>query len=518
MPTSLISASLAAVVASAAVLALLRQKKQQTTYPPGPPPKPIIGNALDVPFEKPWLKYLAWSKQYNSDIIHLSVMNTHIIVLHKMKDVIALMEKRSAIYSGRPSLPIFKLLDAENLTAMMDYGNDWRKHRKLYKEGLRKDLMPLYMHIQTEKVYLLLQLLLNDSEDFMEHCKWLSTANIMSIIYNYDVIPGQEAERFVSVAEESVKNFVKLFQPTSTFINLLPFLMHIPPWVPGASTQRLAAQVRRDFGAYKNEPFEYVERNLASGKSKECMLVDLLQHRTKINGAYEDESILKNMIATAYVAGVETVQTVLLIFFFSMACNPAAQKKAQEEIDRIIGTERLPAFEDRASLPYVEAIFRETLRWRVITPLAPPHTSVDDDMYNGFYFPKGSIVTANVWAITRDESVYPDPESFKPERFFSSDGTLNDDTVEYAFGFGRRICPGRSVADTLLWLVAATVLSTFNISKAKDENGAEIEIDLNAFTSSATSAPLPFKCSITPRSLQAKTLIHNAVSEQGSEV
>ncbi|KAF8628632.1 hypothetical protein AX15_003767 [Amanita polypyramis BW_CC] len=144
----------------------------------------------------------------------------------------------------------------------------------------------------------------------------------------------------------------------------------------------------------------------------------------------------------------------------------------------------------------------------------------------------GSIVMANVWAITRtrDETVYPDPVSFKPERFFDSDGTLNNDTMQYAIGFGRRICPGRAIADAVLLLVTDTVLSTFNISKAKDENGIEIEIDLNSFTSSAVKqvrivrvrrciltsllTRLPFKCSNVPRFPQARVLIRNAISER----
>ncbi|KAF8630488.1 hypothetical protein AX15_002883 [Amanita polypyramis BW_CC] len=483
MPTSFVSSSLAAVFVAVAVLALLRRKKQNMAYPPGPPPKPIIGNMLDIPFEKPWMKYFGWSKQYDSDIIHLSVMNTHIFVLHKMKDVIALMEKRSAIYSGRPSLPISKLMDIGGLTHIMDYGDDWRKHRKFHKQGTQEHRMASYMRDQTEKVHLLLQLLLKDPENFMEHSKWLSAANIMSILYGHEVVPGQERESLVKVALETVNNFMKLIQPTGTFINVLPFLIYIPSWAPGTSTQRLAAKVRRDLSIYKNGPFENVERNLASGKFKECMLTDLLQYCTKIDGTRDDEGILKNMIGTAFAAGAGTVMTGLLIFFFTMAYNPSAQKRAQEEIDRIIGTERLPNLEDRASLPYVEAFFRETLRWRVIVPLGLPHATMDD-MYNGFHFPKGSTVVANIWAITRDEAVYPDPESFKPERFFNPDGTLNNDTMRYVFGFGRRTCPGQAIADPLLWMVTATVLSAFNISKAKDENGVEIELDLDAFASS----------------------------------
>jgi cytochrome P450 len=72
-----------------------------------------------------------------------------------------------------------------------------------------------------------------------------------------------------------------------------------------------------------------------------------------------------------------------------MALYPATQKRAQEEIDRVVGTERLPDFEDRISLPYVEALLREILRWWCVVPQGLPHTATADDVYNGFYFPKG---------------------------------------------------------------------------------------------------------------------------------
>lgn len=94
-----------------------------------------------------------------------------------------------------------------------------------------------------------------------------------------------------------------------------------------------------------------------------------------------------------------------------MTLNPSAQKRAQEEIDRVVGTERLPNFDDRASLPYVEALLRETLRWRVAVPLAAPHTTADDDMYNGLYFPKGKFLSCIFDVVVH---------SFKPR--FNCDG------------------------------------------------------------------------------------------------
>ncbi|KIL53882.1 hypothetical protein M378DRAFT_174541 [Amanita muscaria Koide BX008] len=121
-----------------------------------------------------------------------------------------------------------------------------------------------------------------------------------------------------------------------------------------------------------------------------------------------------------------------------MALHPETQRKAQMEIDQFVGKERLPTYEDRASLPYVEALYREFQRWRPVTPLGVLHTATDDDMYKGFYIPKGTLVIPNVWAIGRDEAIYQDPERFMPERFFNADGALNNDTVNYVFGFGLR--------------------------------------------------------------------------------
>ena len=74
-----------------------------------------------------------------------------------------------------------------------------------------------------------------------------------------------------------------------------------------------------------------------------------------------------------------------------MVLHPVQQKKAQEEIDRVIGSDRLPTFDDRPFLPYVGALLREVLRFRPVTPLGFPHTALEDDVYEGFNFPKGRV-------------------------------------------------------------------------------------------------------------------------------
>ena len=80
-----------------------------------------------------------------------------------------------------------------------------------------------------------------------------------------------------------------------------------------------------------------------------------------------------------------------------MTLHPEIQRKAQEEVDRVIGNDRLPTLSDRGSLPYIEAIILEVLRWQPIVPLNIPHTCTVDDEYEGYRIPKGAIIMVNIW-------------------------------------------------------------------------------------------------------------------------
>lgn len=82
-----------------------------------------------------------------------------------------------------------------------------------------------------------------------------------------------------------------------------------------------------------------------------------------------------------------------------MILNPVIQTRAQHEIDSVTGRDSLVEYSDHASLPYLEAILREVVRWRPITPLGLPHASNDGDVYRDFYIPKGSLVISNIWYV-----------------------------------------------------------------------------------------------------------------------
>ena len=138
--------------------------------------------------------------------------------------------------------------------------------------------------------------------------------------------------------------------------------------------------------------------------------------------------------------------------FLAMAVNPEVQVKAQQEIDRVIGNDRLPGFEDRDHLPYINAICSELLRWLPAAPLGVPRLLLDDDHYNGFHFPKNSIFLVNAWYATsvmhrfvfsfqcrgllHDPERYPNPSKFDPERYTKAHPEQDPRTI--AFGYGRR--------------------------------------------------------------------------------
>ena len=106
----------------------------------------------------------------------------------------------------------------------------------------------------------------------------------------------------------------------------------------------------------------------------------------------------------------------LTVFTLAMVLYPAVQKKAQEEIDRVVGSTRLPTFADRASLPYVDALYREVLRWRPGAPLSFAHVTLKDDVYKGFHIPKG--IYSRACTIVNSELV--NMLTCLPERLVSS--------------------------------------------------------------------------------------------------
>ncbi|KAF7372911.1 Cytochrome P450 [Mycena sanguinolenta] len=478
--------------------------------PPGPRKLPLVGNFFDMPTERQWETFLKWSKQFKSDIIHLNVAGTSIVVLSSIEAVKELFEKRSALYSGRPRMPmVVELMGCNFLIAFMEYGNRWRSHRKMFYEGFNVGAVEQFQPQELAAAHELLRRLLRGSADVVNDFRHFTGAVIMNITYGIDIRGADD--KYIKIAKEGIERISTASMPGAFLVDSIPALKYVPNWIPGTEFKRKAINWKKIVQDSLQLPFAETQQNIATGTARTSFTSINLRLVEELTGTEleEQEAVIKATAANMYLGAVDTTVSALGTFILAMLLNPEVQKKAQAEIDSVVGSGQLPGFADKPTLPYVSAIVKEVLRWRNVTPLAFPHYLAAEDEYQGYRIPANSIVIGNAWAILHDEAIYPDPHSFKPERFLLSEGKLNPairDPETVAFGFGRRICPGRHMAVAALWIVVVSILSTFNIDKAIGEDDREIEPS-HEYSPGVVPTPLPFKCSITPRSPQAVEMI-----------
>ncbi|KAF9223382.1 cytochrome P450 [Gyrodon lividus] len=467
--------------------------------PPGPTGLPLIGNVFDLNIAEPWLSYEQWGKQYG-DLVYSSLFGQDFVIINSAKLAHELLDQRSTIYSDRPYIYTNKLFGMDFNSGLLPYGNEWRLHRKMFNVALNKQVIPQYKAMQLQKVHQLLENLLNTPKEYPRHCKTMSAAIIMAVTYGYDVVPN---DSFVTKIEQFVKLFLTVLTPErAALLGAFPFLEHIPSWLPGGRYKQRAKECRALAADVLNDPVTYVKDQMRSGTARKSLVYDLFE---KGNGKTDEETV-KAVAASLFLGGAETTNSTLLVFLLAMVLNPHAQTKAQEEIVRVVSSERLPNFDDRPNLPYVEAVYLETLRWRPVAPLVLPHMTSTSDVYEGMHIPKGVIVLVNLWAMAHDETRFPEAMAFKPERHLTPIGTLAGGTSSPSFGFGRRICPGMHLAEQSIWIAIVSMLATLHIEKAKNEFGEDIDVKPE-FTTGLGIAPRPFVCSITARSPSAERLV-----------
>ncbi|KAG1750819.1 cytochrome P450 [Suillus lakei] len=477
--------------------------------PPGPKGLPILGNVLDLDVSAPWLSYTDWARKYG-DIVYSTILGQEFLVINSEELAHTLLDQRSGVYSDRPYISTSALFGMDFATGLLPYGNLLRQHRKMYHIGFSKEACLEYQSMQLSKVHQFLENVIASPTQYPAHIKALSVAIIMAVTYGYDPAPAEdpfcdEGRTFHSIF------FPRHSQPErAALIGVIPFLQYLPSWFPGGRYKRWAGECRGLARDILNDPVDYVKVEMAGGTTRQSLVKDLLgKYATKDDTVtVEDEKIIKAVAGTVFLGGAETTDSSLSVFLLAMVLHPEVQIKAQEEIDRVVGDSRLPDFSDREQLPYIEAVYLETLRWRPTVPLTLPHATSTSDVYNGYYISKGVNVVVNIWAITHDETRFPDPMSFKPERYLSATGELLEGITLPYFGFGRRKCPGLYIADQSIWASVASCLATLRIGKGKDATGCEIDVKAEFTAGLALSVrPKPFVCSIEPRSTNAKSLI-----------
>ncbi|KJA17691.1 hypothetical protein HYPSUDRAFT_146170 [Hypholoma sublateritium FD-334 SS-4] len=483
-------------------------------YPPGPRPYPVIGNMLDIAKINETTTYQHLADTYG-DLVFLSALGRHILVLNSFETAKELLDKRSVNYSDRPqSTMSHELLGWDFSFAHMPYGDRWRTHRRLFHDQFQQSIAPAYWPIQQREAHALLRRLLHSPEKLDYHLRHNIAAVIMDITYGITI--ADHDDQYITMAEKALEGAGQAASPGAFLVDIIPFLKYVPEWVPGASFKRKAREWRRAVLQMRDAPFATTLQNMRNGTSTPCFVSTLLEEYEMKGGRQDSTEAIKDCAGMVFAAAAESTVSTLASFILAVLTHPEVQSKAQEEIDRVVGNGRLPDFSDRSELPYIDAILKEVLRWNPVAPLGLPHMATQHDQYNGYFIPAGTIVVGNTWRILNDPKLFPNPRHFDPGRFLGKHNTgdyqciLLTETLSSAFGYGRRVCPGRQVGEAQVWISIACILSVFTIAPALDSAGLPIEVK-PAFSSQGmiwcAHHPSPFKFSMKPRNEFSLSLV-----------
>ncbi|GAA5836682.1 hypothetical protein JCM11251_002697 [Rhodosporidiobolus azoricus] len=487
--------------------------RKAANLPPGPAPGFFVGNRNQAPATKPWRWFRDLNQKYG-DVVYLQMGQTPTIVLGSAQAAWDLLEKRSNIYSSRPRFIMGQELLSNNMRGLMSgYNDNWRRWRKVLHGSFMQKAADNYKPIQHLESKQLMNDLLHQPEGFRDHLERYAASVIVTINYGRRV-HNVWTDRVVCENRRSMDILTSVNIPGKYLVEALPILLKLPNFLTPWRTEALKHR-KQDIELYIGLVNE-VKAKMQKGTAPFSFAKQLIENQEKY-GMTDLE--VAYTCSTPFGAGVETSSGTLLSFF--LACADQGHtfiKKAQEELDRVVGLDRLPTFEDFEDLPYVRAVVNETLRWRPIAVLGgTPHASTEDDWYNDMFIPKGSTVIANLWSIHLNEKDFPDPHRFDPERFM----TKRDYPGKWghsAFGFGRRICPGMHLAENSIFINTARILWAFDISAAKDASGKDIPVDIFSFTDGFNSMPRKFPCSIKVRSPAHAKVIEREWADAAEEL
>ncbi|THU95211.1 cytochrome P450 [Dendrothele bispora CBS 962.96] len=464
------------------------RRPAQLSYPPGPKGYWLLG-LVKVPLIKPWLTYVEWGKKYG-DVIHFTRFGRHYVVINSLEAANEILERQARLTSDRPTRSkLDQIADFRRILATVPYGDRWRASRKIFHQNFRAEASVEYRPIEVKHVHRFLDGIADSSEmPLKDRIAILSQIVMFDSVYGLEITTNKEG--MSQHARDIIDLNDLLFLPGWDAFKAIPFLDLLPSWFPGGHIRAAHEMVGETFRAAAEGPWGQTMDAMKSDENHSSIMAKLVSENPE-NKSSEDIELIKNMGMQAVAAAADTTMSAICTFFLAMSLYPDIQLKAQQELDTVLGRGKTPTFDDRSSLPYIEAVYREVMRWHPALPVGLPHGSIEDIYYKNYYIPKGTTISANIWAMTHDESKFDKPDQFIPERHLNK---KNDIHSILAFGFGRRVCAGKYMADDMTWLTIASTLATKNISSLPNKNVEDY------FSNGGFCSTKSLDCKVTPRS------------------
>ncbi|KAH7922020.1 cytochrome P450 [Leucogyrophana mollusca] len=479
---------LGGVVAATSVLALiygtrlLSNARKYALLPPGPParwfwqkafPSANLSRAVD-----------GLVSEYGP-LISFRQGSQVTIVIGRVQAAWEIMEKEGGALVDRPrSIAAGEILSRGNRILLQRSGERFRRLRRAVHTHLQPKAAETYQSIQLENAQGVILDILDDPKNHQLHARRYAASVILRITYGKSTptsVNDQEVVRIQNVA----RNLQAAILPGAYLVERIPLLRYFPGY-----TKDLDRWHNEEVQLYR-EQVDRVKSDVATNTAGPSFIKTLLENSDNHQLSPDEMAYLGGAL---FAAGSDTTASAITVLIMAAACHPEAQTRVQEEINMVVGRERLPSFDDEDSLPQLKAFIHEALRWRPITPIGFAHRATRDIIWRGQCIPEGATVFGSHWAITRDPDVFPDPETFDPQRWLTKDGAFRGDLRTFTYGFGRRVCPGQHVANRSIFINLALLLWSFRLA----QNPAA-PIDTSAFSGGVIAHAAPFEVVFTPR-------------------
>ncbi|KAG7085605.1 hypothetical protein E1B28_003156 [Marasmius oreades] len=252
-----------------------------------------------MPTSFEWETYDKWCRELGSDMIHLEVAGTSIVVMNSVEAAEDLLDKRSAVHSNRPRLVMVNELMGWNYSfALMEYGDEWRAQRRLFQQEFHPTAAERFQPLELQVAHNLVRRLLDDPENFPTHIRHLAASTILGIAYGIEVLP--ENDPHVAAAERALESLGQGIAPGAFLVESIPALKYVPEWFPGAGFKRKAREWAKFSTIMREMPFEAAKTCIENGTAHPSFTSYSLD---KLNGAAdqaEQERLVTAVAATMY--------------------------------------------------------------------------------------------------------------------------------------------------------------------------------------------------------------------------